>query len=131
LSHHAFGQASVSEINHNGIVKATFMAMRRALKALKNVNFLLSDSFYIPFVPSLPKKMQLAIRKGDKHCFSIAAASILAKVYRDRLLVNLGKQYPKYFLQNHKGYGTLAHREAILSHGPQSFHRQLFIRKYV
>lgn len=127
----SYGEATVTEINLHGIFKATHMAMRRALKSLQSVEFVLIDAFYIPYVSGLPRKKQLAIKRGDRHCFSIAAASILAKVHRDNLMVKLGKQHPNFQLQNHKGYGTLAHRKAILAHGPQPFHRKLFIRKYI
>ena len=129
--YHSFGQSTVMEINRFGIVKATHIAMRRALNKLQKTQFVLIDALNIPHLKNLPQTKQLAITKGDKHCFTIAAASILAKVHRDHLLVKLGKLYPHYKLEKHKGYGTLAHRQAIQKHGPQPFHRQLFIRKLI
>ena len=125
------GSASTSEINNYGIVKATFTAMRRALKKLKHVEYVLIDAFYIPYLRGLSRKRQLAIVKGDARCFSIAAASILAKVHRDRLMVELGNQFPQYHLDRHKGYGTLLHRQALKKFGAQSFHRKIFISKYI
>jgi len=125
------GSASPSEINNYGIVKATFTAMRRALKKLKHVEYVLIDAFYIPYLRGLSRKRQLAIVKGDARCFSIAAASILAKVHRDRLMVELGNQFPQYHLDRHKGYGTSLHRQALKKFGAQSFHRKIFISKYI
>ncbi|MCH7951145.1 ribonuclease HII [Patescibacteria group bacterium] len=127
----AYGKATVSEINHTGIVKATLMAMRRAVKALKQVDFVLVDAFHIPYLSGISRKKQLAVKKGDERCFTIAAASILAKVHRDKLMVKLGKRYPPYRLERHKGYGTLLHRQAIMKFGPQHFHRKTFIRKFL
>ena len=125
------GSASPSEINKFGIVKATFIAMRLAIKKLKHVEYVLIDAFYIPYIRGLSRKRQLAIVKGDARCFSIAAASILAKIHRDELMTRLGKQYPQYFLEQHKGYGTLLHRQALKKFGPQPFHRKIFISKYI
>lgn len=125
----AYGKAAVSEINRYGITKATHIAMRRAIKSLHKVDFILIDAFYIPYVRGLRRKKQLAIKKGDRQCFSIAAASILAKVHRDKLMVKLGKRYPAYGLFKNKGYGTLSHRRAIIKYGPKHFHRKTFIIK--
>lgn len=127
----AYGSASVAEINRLGIVKATQMAMRRAIQKLRKVDFVLVDAFYIPYLRGLRLHKQLAIKNGDLHCFSIAAASILAKVHRDNLMIKLGQKNPRYLLERHKGYGTLLHRQAIIKHGPKRFHRKLFIRKYI
>lgn len=127
----SYGKSTVSEINRYGIVKATYMAMRRAIKALQMAEFVLADAFYIPYLPKLGKKKQLAIKHGDRYCFSISAASIAAKVYRDQLMVRLSKRYPKYQMHKNKGYGTLAHRKAILAYGPRHFHRKLFLRKFI
>lgn len=122
-----FGQATPREIDQLGIVKATQRAMRRAVKYLKRADFLLIDAFHVPYIPGLPRKKQLAIVKGDQRCFSIAAASILAKVYRDQLMVKLSKRYPAYQLDRHKGYGTLLHRRMIKKFGPSSIHRKTFL----
>lgn len=125
----SYGQTSPAEINRYGIVKATHMAMRRAIRALRRVDFVLVDAFYIPYLRNLRRKNQLAIIKGDKKCLSIAAASILAKVKRDSLLIALGKKFPQYHLQNHKGYGTAFHCMAIQKHGTMPFHRRAFVTK--
>ena len=124
-----FGQASPREIDRLGIVKATQKAMRIAVKSLKHADFLLIDAFHVPYIPRLPRKKQLAIVKGDQRCFSIAAASILAKVHRDRLMVRLSKYYPPYHLNQHKGYGTLLHRLALKEYGLSRIHRQTFLHK--
>jgi ribonuclease HII len=105
--------------------------MRRAIKTLKRVDYVLVDAFYIPYLRGLRHKNQLAIKKGDQCCFSIAAASILAKVHRDQIMVKLSKRHPKYGLQQNKGYGTLFHRQAIVRHGPKRFHRRKFIEKTI
>ncbi len=123
------GSASVAEVNRLGIVKATYKAMRRAIAALEIVDFVLVDAFHIPYLPKLRKQKQLTIIKGDRHCFSIAAASIIAKVHRDQLMIKMGNRYPQYQLEKHKGYGTLAHRIAIRSYGPRHFHRTHFLSK--
>lgn len=126
------GEASVREINRSGIKKATEIAFRRAIKdSQKHVEFLLIDAFYIPYVKGLRRKNQKAIIKGDTKSISIAAASIIAKVYRDKLMTNLGtmSKYRKYNWQKNKGYGTLEHRDAIITHGPTNLHRKLFLRK--
>lgn len=126
----AYGQATTNEIDRFGIMKATQMAMRRAIKALKTVDFVLVDAFYIPYLKGLSRQKQLAIAQGDGRCFSIAAASIIAKVHRDQMMTKLGKRFPLYKLQQHKGYGTAYHRGAIMKLGPKPFHRKTFISRY-
>ena len=69
------------------------------------------------------------IVKGDAKSASIAAASILAKVSRDRFIIEMSKKYPQYGFENHKGYGTAAHNEAILKYGPCEIHRRTFLKK--
>ena len=69
------------------------------------------------------------IVKGDSRCADIAAASILAKVSRDRYMLNLAEKYPQYHFEQHKGYGTKAHCEAILKYGPCKIHRRTFLKK--
>ena len=101
------------------------------LDKIPQIEFVMVDAFYIPYLPKLRKKKQLAIKHGDQRCFTVAAASILAKVHRDNLMIDLAKRNPKYFLEKNKGYGTLAHRNAIRIQGPKRFHRKLFIRKYL
>ena len=124
------GVASVREINKVGIKKATEMAFRRAIKnAGVKIDYLLIDAFYIPHVRGLRRKNQKAIIKGDGKSVSIAAASIVAKVYRDKLMESLSqkRKYRKYKWHMNKGYGTLSHRELILKYGTSVYHRTQFI----
>lgn len=127
----SIGTATTEEINHHGIARATYKAMRRAIHGLRVVDFVLIDMFYIPYLKKLRRKKQLAIPKGDRLSLSISSASILAKVHRDFLMTELAKRFPQYLLAQHKGYGTLAHRQAIKKYGPTSFHRKQFISKYL
>ena len=71
------------------------------------------------------------IIKGDYLSYSIGAASIIAKVYRDNLMVDLAKKYPEYSFEKHKGYGTAVHINAIKQYGPSEIHRQSFIKKFI
>ncbi len=134
------GEASAALINRIGIVAATQMAFRRAIantnlklkaKGLKNIDFLLVDAFYLPYVRGLRRKNQLAIVNGDEKSFSIAAASIVAKVYRDKLMQSLSKKFPKYGWVRNKGYGTREHRETILAHGMTKYHRKQFVETFL
>ena len=93
--------------------------------------FLLIDAFHVKYIPGVGLKNQEAIIKGDQKSISIAAASILAKVYRDSLMKKLAKKYKKYHWEKNKGYGTRKHIEAIRRFGPTSWHRNAFIRKYL
>ena len=129
------GAASVFEINRLGIVKATEKAFRRAIAAAvvrsrPAVDFLLIDAFYIPYVSGLRRKNQKAIVKGDTKSISIAAASIIAKVYRDKLMAKLGgsPKYKKYGWERNKGYGTAEHRQAIERYGITRLHRRQFVK---
>ncbi|MEW5829794.1 MAG: ribonuclease HII [Chloroflexota bacterium] len=120
----AVGQASAAEIDALGIVPATRQAAERAIRALGLAPaFLLTD--YRLELPSvqIPQK---SILKGDCHCLSIAAASVLAKVHRDAFMRALDGQYPGYGLARHKGYGTQAHRAAIHQLGHSPVHRKTF-----
>lgn len=102
------------------------LAMRRAVEGLeKTPSYVLVDGNRMPDLP-VPAE---TIIKGDANSASIAAASILAKVARDRKLRELDKLYPKYGFSKHKGYGTKAHYEAILEHGPSPVHRMSFLKK--
>ena len=129
------GSATAFTINKVGIVKATRIAVRMAVEGCRKklledkVDFLLLDAFYIPRVRGVRRNRQLAIVKGDQKSVSIAAASIIAKVYRDRLMVSKSCQYGQYFWHKNVGYGTQQHREAILTHGKTKLHRDLFLRK--
>ena len=123
------GWASVGEINKVGVGKATYLAVRRAVSMLKNVDFMLVDAIYIPYVVGLGKDKQKSIIKGDSISFSIASASIVAKVYRDRFMVELTKipKYSIYSWHTNKGYGTKEHRMAIQRHGVCDLHRSKFV----
>ncbi len=125
------GKAGVAEINKYGIKKATEIAMRKAIANCKiKLDYILIDAFYVPHTKGLRRKKQKPIVKGDTLSISIAAASIIAKVHRDRLMIALSKniKYQKYKWNENKGYGTKSHREAIEKHGPVIYHRKDFIR---
>lgn len=127
------GEAGVGKINKYGIKKATEIAFRRAIKNCGEVNYLLIDAFFVPYVKGLRRKNQLPIINGDEKSLSIAAASIIAKVHRDNLMVSLGKKpkYRKYKWQKNKGYGTRKHQKAISKYGITRLHRKLFVRNFV
>ena len=119
--------ASAEEIDSLGIVPATRIAAMRALRGLSILpQYLLTD-----FRLELPQLelSQTSIVKGDAHCLSIAAASVLAKTTRDELMRKLDSQYPDYGLEKNKGYGTQAHRFALKRLGYSSIHRRTFILK--
>jgi ribonuclease HII len=128
------GKASVVKINKFGIVKATQIAMRLAIKKSKiNIEHLLSDAFYIPYIKGISTKHQTPIIRGDLRSFSIASASIIAKVYRDKLMSDLGssRNFRQYLWGNNKGYGTLEHRNAILKYGVTKHHRKQFVSTFL
>ena len=113
----------IDDIN---ILNATMMAMRHAIEGLSlKPDMILIDG---NISRSLPEPY-LCIKKGDAQSQSIAAASILAKVARDRYITQISEQYPQYGFEKHKGYGTAAHNEAILKYGPCKIHRRTFLRK--
>lgn len=118
------GFASVAEIEAMNIRQATRLAMRRAALDAPCTLYLIDGVNRI----DLPAEQRTVV-KGDASCYTIAAASILAKVARDRVMLELDAQYPAYGFAGHKGYGTAAHMEAIRLHGPCPAHRPLFIRK--
>ena len=123
---YGIGWASVEEIEEINILNAAMLAMKRAVEQLAiKPDYALIDGNKTPEleIPSL------AIVKGDSLSESIAAASILAKVSRDRLLLELAKDYPEYHFEKHKGYGTKLHREMILKYGPCEIHRPSFLKK--
>ena len=117
------GSASVAEIDSLNILRATHLAMARALERLDP----LPDLALVDGLPvrGLPVPHQ-AIVGGDAASLSIAAASIVAKVTRDRLMTDLAANYPAYGFERHKGYGTRAHLEALRRHGPCPVHRRSF-----
>ncbi len=134
------GEASVGLINRIGIGKATATAFRKAIsdanvrlktQDLKQIDYLLIDAFYVPYVRGLRRKNQKPIINGDEKSISIAAASIIAKVYRDKLMASLGQKpkYKKYNWEKNKGYGTLEHREAIKKYGITKLHRKVFVKR--
>ncbi len=117
------GIASVEEIDRFNILQATYMAMRRAVTALPALpEHILVDGLPVPGLP-VPST---AIVGGDALSFSIAAASVIAKVTRDRLMLELDRLHPPYGFAQHKGYGTARHMQALLEHGPIPEHRRSF-----
>lgn len=120
----ALGMASVEEIDRLNILQAMRLAHRRAILGLsRRPALVLLDGRYAADVP-LP---QLVIVDGDATCASIAAASIVAKVTRDRMMVEFAACYPEYGFDRHKGYSTRAHRDAIDRYGPTPLHRRSFL----
>ena len=119
--------ASVEEIEAYNILNATFLAMKRAVQGLSVVpETAFVDGNRIP--PDMPCGVQTLV-KGDGLSASIAAASILAKVSRDRYMKEIAEKYPEYQFEKHKGYGTKLHNELILKYGPSPVHRMSFLRK--
>ena len=127
---YGIGIVSPERIDEINILQATYEAMRMAVEEMeKNFSItpslLLNDAVRIPLV-DIP---QIPIVHGDAKSLSIAAASVLAKVSRDHLMLDYAKEYPEYGFDKHKGYGTKAHTEAILEHGPCPIHRRSFLKK--
>jgi len=119
----AVGEASVREIDEMNILEASSLAMKRAAVALSpKPDFCLVDGWPIPDW-DFPHR---GVVKGDRKCFTIAAASIVAKQYRDEIMIRLHEKYPQYGFARHKGYPTLLHREAIRKYEPCPIHRMTF-----
>lgn len=119
------GPERIDEIN---ILQATYEAMRMAVAQLKvQPDILLNDAVTIPDL----KVRQVPIVKGDAKSVSIAAASIIAKVTRDRLMREYGQVFPEYEFASNKGYGTKSHIEALKTYGPTPIHRRTFIQHFV
>lgn len=119
------GPGQIDKIN---ILQATYEAMREAVSQLSvTPELLLNDAVTIPGLDI----SQLAIVKGDAKSVSIAAASILAKVTRDRMMVEYDAIFPEYGFAKHKGYGTAAHIQALKEYGPCPIHRSTFIKNFV
>ncbi|MBE6756947.1 MAG: ribonuclease HII [Ruminococcaceae bacterium] len=123
---YGIASASVEEIEELNILQATFLAMSRAVAALSvTPDLVLVDGNQVP--RGIERPMQTVI-KGDARSASIAAASILAKVSRDRYMLALDEQYPQYAFSKHKGYGTKVHCEALQTFGPSPAHRMSFLK---
>ena len=122
---YCIAEASVEEINELNILEADLLAMRRAIDGLSVkpdlalIDGNIARDFQIPAVPVI---------KGDATSMNIAAASILAKVTRDRMCIDLDRDYPEYGIAKHKGYGTKDHMNALRTYGPSPIHRKQFIR---
>lgn len=127
---YGIGIVSQGRIDDINILQATYEAMREAIGRMsekQNPDLLLVDAVHIPDVDI----KQVGIVKGDAKSVSIAAASILAKVTRDRFMVEMDKLYPEYGFASHKGYGSKSHIEAIKKYGASPIHRQTFIKNFV
>ena len=124
---YGIGFASEEEIDEINILQATFLAMRRAIDQLEGkAEFALIDGnretdFGLPV---------MTVIKGDSRSASIAAASVLAKVARDDVMLALAEEYPEYGFEIHKGYGTKAHYAALREHGASKIHRKSFLKKF-
>ena len=122
---YCIAEASVDEINELNILEADLLAMRRAIDGLSVkpdlalIDGNIARDFQIPAIPVI---------KGDATSMNIAAASILAKVTRDRMCIDLDRDYPEYGIAKHKGYGTKDHMNALRTYGPSPIHRKQFIR---
>ncbi|KKR88027.1 MAG: Ribonuclease HII [Candidatus Curtissbacteria bacterium GW2011_GWA1_41_11] len=122
-------EISHSKINKIGISRATQFIFRKIVRSISlKPDYFLVDAFHIRY---FPKSIQLAIKEGDKKSASIAAASIVAKVYRDSLMSNLSQKFPNYGFEKHKGYGTKHHRAMIKLHGFARVHRTSFNLNYL
>ena len=125
---YGIGIVSPQVIDEINILQATYEAMRQAISQLNVIpEILLNDAVTIPGVDI----MQVPIVKGDAKSVSIAAASIFAKVTRDRMMMEYDQIYPEYGFAKHKGYGTAAHIAALKEYGPCPIHRRTFIKKFV
>ena len=125
---YGIGIATPERIDEINILQATYEAMRSAIAQMAVVpDLLLNDAVIIPQVPI----KQVPIIKGDAKSISIAAASILAKVTRDRMMKKYSIIYPEYGFEGHKGYGSQSHIEAIKIYGPSPIHRRSFIKNFI
>jgi len=124
---YSIAYGTLEEIEELNILEATYLAMNRAIEGLDiPADYALIDGNRVP------KNIKVAcetVVKGDAKSCSIAAASILAKVTRDRLLLEYDEKYPEYNFKKHKGYGTKEHTDLILKHGPCEIHRPSFLKK--
>lgn len=126
-------EVGVSVINRQGIGIATKSAFRKAIQEIlrrftgqQTSSFVLVDGFHVRHIRGVGLGHQKAIVRGDQLCASIAAASILAKVHRDRIMKRLSRKYPHYGFGRHKGYGTREHQKALRKYGLTKIHRTSF-----
>ena len=125
---YGIGMSSAARIDEINILQATHEAMTHAVEDLDVVpDLLLNDAVTIPQLPV----RQVGIIRGDSKSVSIAAASVIAKVTRDRLMIDYAGEYPDYGFESHKGYGSAAHIEALKKYGPCPLHRVTFIKNFV
>lgn len=124
---YGIGFATEQEIDEINILQATFLAMQRALDQLEGKADLALIDGNREKVFGLPVK---TVVKGDSLSLNIAAASVLAKVTRDDLMMEMAEKYPQYGFDIHKGYGTKAHYAALREHGPSPIHRMSFLKKF-
>lgn len=132
---HCLGEASAAEVDAEGINNALGIAVVRGLLSLATQgvaighSVLLLDGSVDYVTKHLPHPLRVVTReKADRDCVSVAAASVVAKVYRDEHMVSLAKKYPQYGFESHKGYGSASHKEAIRRHGLTPEHRPSWIR---
>ena len=123
---YGIASASVEEIEKLNILNATFLAMNRAIDKLDPIPELALIDGNRSTGIAMPSR---CVVKGDSRCADIAAASILAKVSRDRYMLTLAEKYPQYHFEQHKGYGTKLHYEALREYGSSPEHRPSFLRK--
>ena len=124
---YSIGIATEKEIDEINILNATFLAMHRAVEGLKQKpDYALIDGNQYPKIPFV---MEETVVKGDAKSMSIAAASILAKVSRDRFMLEKAKEFPQYQFEKHKGYGTKVHYDMLKEYGPSPIHRRTFLKK--
>ena len=125
---YGIGVASEKEIDEINILQATFLAMRRAVASLEiKPDFVMIDGNQKPNTGI----DEITVVKGDAKSVSIAAASVLAKVSRDRFMLEMAEKYPEYEFEKHKGYGTKLHYEKLAEFGPSEIHRRTFIKKII
>lgn len=124
---YSIGIATEKEIDEINILNATFLAMHRAVEGLRiKPDYALIDGNQYPKIPFVTEE---TVVKGDAKSMSVAAASILAKVSRDRFMLEKAKEYPQYQFEKHKGYGTKLHYEMLAEYGPSPIHRMSFLKK--
>ena len=127
---YGIGTANEKEIDEINILNATFLAMKRAVEALEfKPDLALIDGNQYPHISEEIK--EVTVIKGDAKSMSIAAASVLAKVSRDRYMLEMAEKYPQYEFEKHKGYGTKLHYEKIAQYGISEIHRRSFLKKII